>query len=126
MLEVFLESPVLMQAAVVFIVALLAFFAAKIPTVIAIFRIVFKVWHFVEKLGAAERIPGYQKLAVFMELLHTRFYEHFDRNPTGAEEGIVMRILHFLISLENHMKKGTVTENFSDGPEPKPLDPETL
>ena len=65
------------------------------------FRLVFKIWHWVEKTSIVNGWQGYEKLAVAMSEFEARFYEEFGREPDPSDEGWAVKILTWLCKIED-------------------------
>ena len=65
------------------------------------FRLIFRVWHFVEKMGILAGLKGYEKLALAMDVFQEKFYEEFGKEPKPGDEGWAVKILTWLCKLEN-------------------------
>lgn len=65
------------------------------------FRLVFQVWHFVEKLGILNNLKGSQKLALAMDTFRDKFYDKFGKVPSPSDEGWAVKILTWLCKLED-------------------------
>ena len=82
------------------------------------FRLVFQIWHLVEKMGILAGLKGYEKLALAMDILRDKFYEEFGREPAPSDEGWAVKILTWLCKLES---KDDVEDFFEDSSEPSNL-----
>lgn len=65
------------------------------------FRVVFQVWHLVEKMGILAGLKGYEKLALAMDVFGEKFYEEFGREPAPGDEGWAVKVLTWLCKLES-------------------------
>lgn len=79
------------------------------------FRLIFQVWHYVEKMGVLANLKGYEKLALAMDVLQDRFYEQFGKEPKPGDEGWAVKILTWLCRLED---KEPIEDFFEDSSEP--------
>jgi len=79
------------------------------------FRVVFQVWHLVEKMGILAWLKGYEKLALAMGIFRDKFYEEFGREPAPGDEGWAVKVLTWLCKLES---KDDVDDFFEDSSEP--------
>lgn len=79
------------------------------------FRLIFQVWHYVEKMGILAGLKGYEKLALAMDVLGEKFYEEFGREPAPGDEGWAVKVLTWLCKLEN---KDDVEDFFEEPSEP--------
>jgi hypothetical protein len=79
------------------------------------FRLVFQVWHLVEKMGILAGLKGYEKLALAMDVFQDKFYEEFGKEPKPGDEGWAVKILTWLCKLEDK-------EDIEDFLEPLPED----
>ena len=68
------------------------------------FRVVFQVWHLVEKLGILRDLKGYEKLALAMDIFQEKFYEKFGHEPDASDQGWAVKILTLLCQVENKDK----------------------
>lgn len=68
------------------------------------FRLVFQVWHLVEKLGILRDLKGYEKLALAMDIFQEKFYEKFGHEPDASDQGWAVKILTLLCQVENKDK----------------------
>ena len=75
------------------------------------FRLVFQVWHFVEKTSMLTGWKGYGKLAFAMSQFRERFYDAFGREPDPSDEGWAVKILTWLCEIEDK-------ESIEDFPDP--------
>jgi hypothetical protein len=82
------------------------------------FRVVFQVWHLVEKMGILAGLKGYEKLALAMDVFGEKFYEEFGREPAPGDEGWAVKVLTWLCKLEN---KDDVEDFFEEPSEPSNL-----
>lgn len=78
-------------------------------------RMIFQVWHLVEKMGIIEGWAGYEKLALAMTEFRERFYEKYGREPSAGDEGWAVKILTWLCKIED--KEPIEIEDFSEGSE---------
>ena len=85
------------------------------------FRLIFQIWHLVEKMGILAGLKGYEKLALAMGIFRDKFYEEFGREPAPGDEGWAVKILTWLCKLEN---KDDVEDFFE--PPSEPSNSETL
>ena len=85
------------------------------------FRLIFQVWHYVEKMGILANLKGYEKLALAMDVLQDRFYEQFGKEPKPGDEGWAVKILTWLCKLEDKEPIGDFFEEPSE-----PSNSETL
>lgn len=74
-------------------------------------RVVFQVWHYVEKMGILADLKGYEKLALAMDVFQDRFYEQFGKEPKPGDEGWAVKILTWLCKLED---KEDIEDFFDD------------
>ena len=65
------------------------------------FRVVFQVWHLVEKMGILAGLKGYEKLALAMDVFREKFYAEFGREPAPGDEGWAVKVLTWLCKLES-------------------------
>jgi hypothetical protein len=65
------------------------------------FRLVFQVWHLVEKMGILAGLKGYEKLALAMDVFQDKFYEEFGKEPKPGDEGWAVKVLTWLCKLES-------------------------
>jgi len=65
------------------------------------FRLIFQIWHLVEKMGILAGLKGYEKLALAMGIFRDKFYEEFGREPAPGDEGWAVKILTWLCKLES-------------------------
>jgi len=79
------------------------------------FRLIFQVWHYVEKMGILANLKGYEKLALAMDVLQDRFYEQFGKEPKPGDEGWAVKILTWLCRLED---KEPIEDFFEEPSEP--------
>ena len=79
------------------------------------FRLIFQVWHLVEKMGILAGLKGYEKLALAMGIFRDKFYEEFGREPAPGDEGWAVKVLTWLCKLES---KDDVDDFFEDSSEP--------
>ena len=79
------------------------------------FRLIFQVWHLVEKMGILAGLKGYEKLALAMDVFQDKFYAEFGREPKPGDEGWAVKILTWLCKLEDK-------EDIEDFLEPLPGD----
>ena len=79
------------------------------------FRLIFQVWHLVEKMGILAGLKGYEKLALAMDVFQDKFYEEFGREPAPGDEGWAVKVLTWLCKLES---KDDVDDFFEDSSEP--------
>jgi hypothetical protein len=79
------------------------------------FRVVFQVWHLVEKMGILAGLKGYEKLALAMDVFQDKFYEEFGKEPKPGDEGWAVKVLTWLCKLEDK-------EDIEDFLEPLPED----
>lgn len=79
------------------------------------FRVIFQVWHYVEKMGILANLKGYEKLALAMDVLQDRFYEQFGKEPKPGDEGWAVKILTWLCRLED---KEPIEDFFEQPSEP--------
>ena len=79
------------------------------------FRVIFQVWHFVEKMGILAGLKGYEKLALAMSVFQEKFYEEFGKEPKAGDEGWAVKVLTWLCKLEDK-------EDIEDFLEPLPED----
>ena len=79
------------------------------------FRLIFQIWHLVEKMGILAGLKGYEKLALAMDVFQDKFYEEFGKEPKPGDEGWAVKILTWLCKLEN---KDDVDDFFEDSSEP--------
>jgi len=79
------------------------------------FRVVFQVWHLVEKMGILAGLKGYVKLALAMDVFQDKFYEEFGREPKPGDEGWAVKVLTWLCKLES---KDDVEDFFEEPSEP--------
>jgi len=79
------------------------------------FRVIFQVWHLVEKMGILAGLKGYEKLALAMGIFRDKFYEEFGREPAPGDEGWAVKILTWLCKLES---KDDVEDFFEEPSEP--------
>ena len=79
------------------------------------FRLIFQIWHLVEKMGILAGLKGYEKLALAMGIFRDKFYEEFGREPAPGDEGWAVKILTWLCKLEN---KDDVEDFFEEPSEP--------
>ena len=79
------------------------------------FRLVFQVWHLVEKMGILAGLKGYEKLALAMDVFRDKFYEEFGKEPKPGDEGWAVKVLTWLCKLEDK-------EDIEDFLEPLPED----
>ena len=79
------------------------------------FRLIFQIWHLVEKMGILAGLKGYEKLALAMGIFRDKFYEEFGREPAPGDEGWAVKILTWLCKLES---KDDVEDFFEDSSEP--------
>ena len=82
------------------------------------FRLVFQVWHLVEKMGILAGLKGYEKLALAMDVFQDKFYEEFGKEPKPGDEGWAVKVLTWLCKLEN---KDDVEDFFEEPSEPSNL-----
>ena len=111
MLEFILQPQVLGVLAVVVVFAI-GLWARKY---LNHFRVVFQVWHLVEKMGILAGLKGYEKLALAMDVFQEKFYAEFGREPAPGDEGWAVKILTWLCKLES---KDDVDDFFEDSSEP--------
>jgi hypothetical protein len=111
MLEFILQPQVLGVLALVVVVAI-GLWARKY---LNHFRVVFQVWHLVEKMGILAGLKGYEKLALAMDVFQDKFYEEFGREPAPGDEGWAVKVLTWLCKLEN---KDDVEDFFEEPSEP--------
>jgi hypothetical protein len=64
-------------------------------------RIVFQVWHLIEKAGALKDWKGYEKLAMAMGVFRDRFQKEFGKEPSPTEEGWAVKVLTWLCNIED-------------------------
>lgn len=81
------------------------------------FRLVFRVWHFVEKMGIAAGLKGYDKLALAMGVFQEKFITEFGKEPKAGDEGWAVKVLTWLCKLEGK-------EDIEDFLEPLPEEAE--
>ena len=79
------------------------------------FRLIFQIWHLVEKMGILAGLKGYEKLALAMGIFRDKFYEEFGREPAPGDEGWAVKILTWLCKLES---KDDVEDFFEEPSEP--------
>ena len=79
------------------------------------FRLIFQIWHLVEKMGILAGLKGYEKLALAMGIFRDKFYEEFGREPAPGDEGWAVKILTWLCKLES---KDDVEDFFEDSSGP--------
>jgi len=79
------------------------------------FRLIFQIWHLVEKMGILAGLKGYEKLALAMGIFRDKFYEEFGREPAPGDEGWAVKILTWLCKLES---KDDVEDFFEQPSEP--------
>jgi len=79
------------------------------------FRVIFQVWHLVEKMGILAGLKGYEKLALAMDVFQDKFYEEFGKEPKPGDEGWAVKVLTWLCKLEN---KDGVEDFFEQPSEP--------
>lgn len=79
------------------------------------FRVIFQVWHLVEKMGILAGLKGYEKLALAMDVFQDKFYEEFGKEPKPGDEGWAVKVLTWLCKLEN---KDDVEDFFEEPSEP--------
>jgi len=79
------------------------------------FRLIFQIWHLVEKMGILAGLKGYEKLALAMGIFRDKFYEEFGREPAPGDEGWAVKVLTWLCKLES---KDDVEDFFEDSSEP--------
>lgn len=79
------------------------------------FRVIFQVWHLVEKMGILAGLKGYEKLALAMDVFQDKFYEEFGKEPKPGDEGWAVKVLTWLCKLEN---KDDVEDFFEQPSEP--------
>ncbi len=65
------------------------------------FRLVFQIWHFVEKTAVLTGWSGYEKLAFAMSQFQERFYEAFGKEPDPKDEGWAVKTLTWLCKIED-------------------------
>ena len=65
------------------------------------FRLIFRIWHWVEKMSIVNGWRGYEKLAVAMNEFETRFYDEFGREPDPSDEGWAVKVLTWLCKIED-------------------------
>jgi len=82
------------------------------------FRLIFQIWHLVEKMGILAGLKGYEKLALAMGIFRDKFYEEFGREPAPGDEGWAVKVLTWLCKLES---KDDVEDFFEDSSEPSNL-----
>ena len=111
MLEFILQPQVLGVLAVVVVFAI-GLWARKY---LNHFRVVFQVWHLVEKMGILAGLKGYEKLALAMDVFQEKFYAEFGREPAPGDEGWAVKMLTWLCKLES---KDDVDDFFEDSSEP--------
>ncbi len=74
------------------------------------FRLVFQIWHWVEKMSIVNDWHGYDKLALAMGEFELRFYDEFGREPDPSDEGWAVKMLTWLCKIEDKEPVG----DFSD------------
>lgn len=107
----FLLSPEVLGVVAVVLVGMIAIWGRKW---LNHFRVVFQVWHYVEKMGILANLKGYEKLALAMDVFQDRFYEQFGKEPKPGDEGWAVKILTWLCRLEDKEP----IEDFFDEPTP--------
>jgi hypothetical protein len=107
----FLFQPEVLGVIAVVIVFAIGLWARKY---LNYFRLIFQVWHYVEKMGILANLKGYEKLALAMDVLQDRFYEQFGKEPKPGDEGWAVKILTWLCRLEDKEP----IEDFFDEPTP--------
>ena len=108
----FLFQPEVLGVIAVVIVFAIGLWARKY---LNYFRLIFQVWHYVEKMGILANLKGYEKLALAMDVLQDRFYEQFGKEPKPGDEGWAVKIFNILSKLESK-------EDVEDFLEPLPGD----
>ncbi len=108
----FLFQPEVLGVIAVVIVFVIGLWARKY---LNHFRLIFQVWHLVEKMGILAGLKGYEKLALAMDVFRDKFYEEFGKEPKPGDEGWAVKILTWLCKLEN---KDDVDDFFEDSSEP--------
>lgn len=83
------------------------------------FRLIFQVWHFVEKMGIAAGLKGYEKLALAMSVFQDKFYDEFGKKPKAGDEGWAVKVLSWLCKLED---KEDIEDFFEPPTEPSDLE----
>ncbi len=101
MWEFVLQPEVLKTLATVVGMIIVLFLGRRGHKYITYMRIVFKVWHFVEKAGALNDWVGYEKLAIAMGVLRDRFHSEFGRGPSANEEGWAVKVFTWLCNIED-------------------------
>lgn len=94
----FLLSPEVLGVVAVVLVGMIAIWGRKW---LNHFRVVFQVWHLVEKMGILADLKGYEKLALAMDVFQDRFYEQFGKEPKPSDEGWAVKVLTWLCKLED-------------------------
>ena len=79
------------------------------------FRLIFQVWHLVEKMGILAGLKGYEKLALAMDVFQDKFYAEFGKEPKPGDEGWAVKVLTWLCKLES---KDDVEDFFEEPSEP--------
>ena len=78
------------------------------------FRVVFQVWHLVEKMGILAGLKGYEKLALAMDVFQDKFYAEFGKEPKPGDEGWAVKVLTWLCKLESKDEVEGFIESSSD------------
>src|SRR5690554_3029901 len=94
----FVMQPAVLTVLIALAVIAIGFWGRK---QLNVFRLVFKVWHWVEKASMLAGWEGYEKLAWAMEEFSARFYEAFGREPAPGDEGWAVKILTWLCRIED-------------------------
>lgn len=66
-----------------------------------LFRVVFKLWHWVEKAAIVNDWSGYEKLAWAMDEFQERFYKQYGKEPDPKDEGWAVKVLTWLCKIED-------------------------
>src|SRR5690606_12064807 len=111
----FLFQPEVLGVIAVVIVFAIGLWGKKL---LNLFRLIFQVWHFVEKMGILAGLKGYEKLALAMDVLGVKFYDEFGREPAPGDVGWAVKVLTRLCKLES---KDDVEDFFADSSEPSNL-----
>lgn len=113
MLE-FIFQPQVISLIVLVLIALIAWKGRKWLNE---FRLVFRIWHWVEKMSVVNGWHGYDKLAQAMVEFEARFVKEFGKEPKPGDEGWAVRILTWLCKVEDK-------EDIEDFLEPLPEEAE--